>query len=240
MSVIVSYGGGTNSVAMLVGLHERGERPDHIVFADTGGEKPHTYEHILTMQEWCARVGFPPITTVREAVTLEGDLLRTRALPSIVFGFKTCSQRFKIRPVERHIKQIGITEYTTFIGFDADEPQRAKDFPNVRYPLIEWGWGRPECVEAITRAGLEQPGKSACFFCPSSKKAEILELGRRYPALLDRALAMEANAANLTSVKGLGRDFAWNDLVQWDKSQIQLFPESRVEIDCVCYDGESP
>ena len=38
MKTIVSYGGGTNSTAMLVGLWERGERPDAIVFADTGGE----------------------------------------------------------------------------------------------------------------------------------------------------------------------------------------------------------
>ena len=44
--IVVSYGGGTNSVAMLVGLHERGLRPDAIVFADTGGEKPNTYGHM--------------------------------------------------------------------------------------------------------------------------------------------------------------------------------------------------
>jgi len=45
MSFVVSFGGGTNSTAMLVGMWERGERPDAILFADTGGEKPHTYQH---------------------------------------------------------------------------------------------------------------------------------------------------------------------------------------------------
>ena len=42
---VVSYGAGTNSTAMLIGLHERGERPDLILFADTGGERPETYRH---------------------------------------------------------------------------------------------------------------------------------------------------------------------------------------------------
>jgi 3'-phosphoadenosine 5'-phosphosulfate sulfotransferase (PAPS reductase)/FAD synthetase len=63
---VVSYGGGTNSAAMLVGLHEHGERPDAILFADTGAEKPHTYQHLHeVMSPWCARVGFPEITVVK-------------------------------------------------------------------------------------------------------------------------------------------------------------------------------
>ena len=60
----VSYGGGTNSTAMLVGLKNRGITPDAITFADTGGEKPHTLLHVSAMQEWCSAVGFPPITVV--------------------------------------------------------------------------------------------------------------------------------------------------------------------------------
>lgn len=61
---------------------------------------------------------------------------------------------------------------------------------------------------AIERAGLPNPGKSACFFCPASKKHEIRELAKLYPELADRAIAMEDNAA-LDTVKGLGRSFAW-------------------------------
>lgn len=86
--IVLSYGGGTNSTAMLVGLMERGERPDLILFADTGGEKPHTYEHIETMQRWLRAAGWPTITTVRkEGITLERDCLDRKALPSIAYGF---------------------------------------------------------------------------------------------------------------------------------------------------------
>ncbi|HUC76710.1 MAG TPA: hypothetical protein VMS04_15520, partial [Vicinamibacterales bacterium] len=117
------------------------------------------------------------------------------------------------------------------------EWHRAKDHPNERYPLIEWGWGRGECVQAIARVGLPQPGKSACFFCPSSKKIEIFDLRERYPNLMKRALAMEANA-ELTSIKGLGRSFAWADLLTAKDATTDLFSESTVEIACECYDGE--
>lgn len=82
-----------------------------------------------------------------------------------------------------------------------------------RFPLIEWGWYREQCVATILAAGLPVPPKSACFFCPSSKKSEIIQLSRRNPDLYRRALAMEDNAReNLGTVVGLGRHFSWRDV----------------------------
>ena len=40
---VVGYGGGTNSTAMLIGLWQRRIPVDLILFADPGGEQPHTY-----------------------------------------------------------------------------------------------------------------------------------------------------------------------------------------------------
>lgn len=40
--LVVSYGAGVDSTAMLVGFVRRGIHPDYILFADTGGEKPET------------------------------------------------------------------------------------------------------------------------------------------------------------------------------------------------------
>lgn len=234
--IVVSYGGGTNSTAMLVGMWGRGERPDLILFADTGGEKPHTYEHLTKMQEWCFGVDFPPIVTVKSPnETLEQSCLRMKCLPSVAYGFKTCSQRFKKEPQDKYLRSLKIEgPIVKLFGFDADEPHRAKAILGNRYPLIEWGWGRHECEQAIKRAGLPLPGKSACFFCPSSKKEEILDLKRNYPDLFARAIAMEDNA-ELTSVKGLGRSFSWKEFVYGDPRQERLFPE--IEIPCDCYEG---
>lgn len=46
---IVSYGAGMNSTAMLVEMVRRGEECAAVVFADTGGERPETYEHLMNI-----------------------------------------------------------------------------------------------------------------------------------------------------------------------------------------------
>ena len=43
---MVSYGGGVNSTALLVGLHQHRIPVDLILFADTGAEHPHTYAYL--------------------------------------------------------------------------------------------------------------------------------------------------------------------------------------------------
>jgi len=246
---IVSYGGGTNSAAMLVGLHQRGERPDAIVFADTGGEKPHTYGHLWTMQEWCDRVGFPAIQIVRgeqpqqrKDGSLENECLRLGLLPSKAYGFASCSDKWKIDPQERWARRWLANRgeaYMKLIGFHAGEDFRvAKTPPHLakfrRYPLIEWGWDYEDCQREIEREGLPLPGKSACFFCPSTKKTEILQLRQRYPELLARALEIERKAragegpAGATQC-GLGRRLVWVDFLRAHDSQGQLFADGIAE-----------
>ena len=43
---MVSYGGGANSTALLIGLHQHRIPVDLILFADTGAEHPHTYAYL--------------------------------------------------------------------------------------------------------------------------------------------------------------------------------------------------
>jgi hypothetical protein len=212
---VVSYGAGTNSTAMVCEMVRRGEPIAAIVFADTGGERPETYAHVLEFSEWLTARGYPAITTVQQTTkvgnlavaTLEAECLTAKRLPGIAYGFGSCSEKWKQRPFRAWLKRTGWTDVTVCIGFDADEPHRAERGDEYdsgyakRYPLIEWDMGRDECVAAIDAAGLKSPGKSACFFCPSSKAHEISSLPK---ALQDRAIALEANA-DLTTIKGLGR-----------------------------------
>jgi len=248
---IVSYGGGTNSTAMIIECAIRGIELGLIIFADTGGEKDHTYIYKKEFSKWCVDHGLPPITTVQTtnqfgtAITLEQICLNTKALPPIAYGFKSCKEKHKIRPVNKVMnnwqpaKDVWARgeKITKYIGFDLDEAHRIKDYSddkyNIEFPLVDWEMGRDECIETIKEAGLQQPGKSACFFCPSSKVSEIHELKAQYPRLMDRALAIEANA-ELTSIKGLGRNFAWAELLKQDDA---FGYESPIELACGCYDG---
>ena len=64
--IVLCYGAGTNTTAMIVGLAARNIRPDLIVMADTGAERPHTYAHIEIMQEFLRMIEFPKITIVKK------------------------------------------------------------------------------------------------------------------------------------------------------------------------------
>src|SRR3954451_24244868 len=87
--LVVAYGLGVDSTAKLIEFARRGIRPDLILFADTGGEKPETYKYMGVIQPFLQRVGFPEVVTVRykpkRAVyhTLEAQCLHTSTLPSL-------------------------------------------------------------------------------------------------------------------------------------------------------------
>ena len=71
------------------------------------------------------------------------------------------------------------------------------------------------------------------------KHREIRTLYHQHRDLFNRAIAIENNAMpNLTSVKGLGRSWSWQEFVEADKNQTvfcSMFPET--DLPCGCYDG---
>jgi hypothetical protein len=242
--LVVSYGMGVDSTAVLVGLQARGERPDLILFADTGSEKPQTYAYLDIINTWLISVGFPTVTVVKNPRPKAGDkslgeaCKRLSVLPSLAYklGGKAahqCSLVWKRDPQLKFIKTWAPAraaweagELVTFcIGYDAGPRDSCRSYsaegkasPGTRnrFPLIEWNWNREECERQIRAAGLPVPVKSACFFCPASKKHEIVALRDNNPELFADALEMErlAIARGLRNMKGLGTSFSWSDFVQ--------------------------
>lgn len=233
---IVAYGMGVDSTAMLIGMQQRGERPDLILFADTGSEKPETYEYLPVINEWLAGVGFPLVTVVKNPRPVSGDkslgeaCMRLKVLPALAYGQHQCALVWKRDPQMAFIKtwQPAIDakargEAITFcIGYDAGgrdqkraygaQGKAADGFIN-RFPLIEWGWDREACEREILAAGLPIPIKSACFFCPASKKSEVDWLKAFHPELAAEAVKMEqfAKERGLRNIKGLGRSWSWEE-----------------------------
>jgi len=260
---VASYGGGVNSTAMLIGMCQRGDPVDLILFADPGNEKPETYAFIQKFGAWLNAQRMPRIITVRkttkrpgrvfragETLTLERYCLGMGTIPSVAYGFKTCSLKFKREPQEEFIGKWGPARrawesgqlVSKMIGFDADEQHRGQPYSDDKYinqyPLIEWGWGRDECRSAIRSVGLCIPPKSSCFFCPNMKSREIFELRDHHPELLSRALNLEASA-NYTgaSIRGLARDVKWAEILDRDARQLDLLDVKEPSVPCECYDG---
>ena len=98
--VVLAYGIGVDSTAMLLELVARGEKPDLVLTADTGSEKPATYAYLDVIRPWMAAHGidfricryepqrfkhWPPYATLVE------NVLTDATLPSISLGRHTCS-----------------------------------------------------------------------------------------------------------------------------------------------------
>lgn len=229
--LVVAYGAGVDSTAMLVGMVARGIKPDAILFADVGGEKTETYAYLPVINAYLSAAGFPCVTVVKYQpknfkhyppyASLEENCLTNGTLPSEAFGFGSCSQKWKAAPQKTWLQNWAPAaecwasggKVLRAIGFDdscADQKRtyRAESIADERfeywYPLQEWHWDRAECMRQIAAAGLPIPLKSSCFFCPNMAPAEV----RALPAeKLRRIVLMEARAKpRLTKIDGLWRN----------------------------------
>jgi hypothetical protein len=201
--LVVAYGMGVDSTAMLIGLAQRGVRPDLILFADTGGEKPETYLYAPVFRQWLRDVDFPQMEVVRYEPpiapydSLYGNCWHNQTLPGLAFGRKSCSIKWKAEPQERRVRtwlpareawNAGL-KVKKLLGFEAGEEYRRYgdrgDDPRYDhwYPLMDWGWDRETCQRVIADAGLPVPVKSACWYCPAMKKPELVnEIAFFYPS----------------------------------------------------------
>lgn len=110
----VAYGLGVDSTAMLVGYHQRGIRPDLIIFSDVGAEREATYAYLPIINAWLRKVGFPEVTVVRYRAknfkhfpayhTIEENILTNVSLPAIAYGGHTCSSKWKIAPQDEFME----------------------------------------------------------------------------------------------------------------------------------------
>lgn len=98
----VSYGMGVDSTAMLVEMVKRGVRPDVIQFANTGAELPETYAYLPVINEYLRAHSYPEVTVVRKNskyASLYENCLGNETLPSLAFGKKGCSLKWKVDPM---------------------------------------------------------------------------------------------------------------------------------------------
>ena len=90
----------------------------------------------------------------------------------------------------------------TYIGFAADEKERAKKIKKetgtFKFPLIEIGWTESDCMEWCKENELLSPTYSfsfrdGCWFCPYQTIDQLRILRNRYPKLWGKLLEWNAN-----------------------------------------------
>lgn len=109
---MVSLGMGVDSVAGTIALVKMGAIPDLIIFADTGAERPETYDYIGTLEAWLQRECGRSITVCKYTPpkapyeTLEGEVLTNGILPGIALGVASCSIKWKQNAIHDYVRGV--------------------------------------------------------------------------------------------------------------------------------------
>lgn len=201
----LSFGGGVNSVALMLWLIEH-DIEFEAVFADHGGDYPETYEYVdMLMDKGYEITVLKPRYNIRGIERdIYGECYEYKMCPG---SHRWCTSKYKVIPIKNYVSK----PCFLFLGIAAEEAHRAKrnkeyEFGIIRdYPLIDHNINRQGCVEIIKRHGLPVPPKSGCFFCPFQKASEIRELYHRCDDLFDRALELEKRNIEYNKQKGKPR-----------------------------------
>jgi hypothetical protein len=227
--VVLAYGVGVDSTALLIEKVARAEKIDLVLTADTGVEKPATYAYLDVIRPWMDARGirhevvsyipkrfkhWPPYYGLLEMC------LTNATLPSKSLGGSSCSLKYKKAPQDAFLAtwQPAIDAWgrgqrvRRLIGYDAGprDTLRANHALSIddplyecEYPLRQWGWDRDTCTARIVAEGLPVPPKSACWLCIANRPQEIRDLPRWCLRLI---VLVEARAApRLHTVEGLWR-----------------------------------
>lgn len=212
---VVSLGAGIQSTTLVL-LAARGAitpMPDAAIFADTGAEPKAVYAHL----NWLCESGRLPFPVHRvTAGDLGAALLagQSNARPPLYVKNENgsrgmlrrqCTGDFKIDPIEKRIRLLlGLRHrqrwpktavVEQWLGISTDEASRMKPSRRpaivARWPLIERGMSRRDCIAWLTRNDYPIPPKSACTFCPFRSDHEWRQLRDSDPDGWAEAVAVD-------------------------------------------------
>jgi hypothetical protein len=191
--LVVKFGGGVNTWALLVLLRRQGRTPKAIVMADPGDEWPETIAYRDGVGRlWLERVGFPPVMVVsraseagyrrrevRKTETLLEECERLGSPPSAAYGMKRCSLTYKAEPsfwwLERQPwaarERAEGRRIAVAIGYDTSEPRRYEGKTEFTWRKAERDFSYPEYP--LVEAGMD---REAC-------EAMIVDEGLPVPAV---------------------------------------------------------
>jgi hypothetical protein len=185
----------STTLALMAAHGEIGPMPDCAVFADTEGEPGAVYEHlrwltsanVLPYPVYSVGNGnlWKSASTLRRTKDGKKTYLKT-GIPVFTLEDKTqgrgnrqCTSDFKIDPINRQLRELLAVKRVkrgspilaeVLIGISTDEADRMKMSPHRwirnRWPLVEKGMSRRDCLEWMAARNYPVPPRSACTFCP--------------------------------------------------------------------------
>ena len=205
MTIVWSYGGGTQTAAIAVLIHQgKLPVPDVAVIADTKREIQSTWDYLdEVIQPLLNDVGVTVQVASHDFATVDlyahnGDMLVPAYTTSQGSGKLPtyCSNEWKKHVVRRWLRQNDINDCDVWLGISTDEVERMKPsglkwYRHV-YPLIEIvPTSRVACATIVTNYGLPAPPKSRCWMCPNQSPLMWSDMRKEWPREFQKAVAFE-------------------------------------------------
>lgn len=198
-------GGGVQSTA-IAALICNGTlpKPDFAWIVDVGWEKTSTFNYMHdTLIPKLAEVGVA-LNIIKTTDYFDNALFDNAGyikIPlylkkdGIVLKCKTrCSGKWKQQVARKWLRSQGVKRCDTWVGISLDEKRRMNTSPvkwnQNKYPLVEMGIRREDCIDLVARSGWPKPEHTACFICPNQNDFQWLMTKESYPE--DWKIAVEA------------------------------------------------
>ena len=231
----ISLGAGVQSTVLAL-MADRGEyglpKPDVAVFADTGWEPPHVYEHLDWLE---SQLSFEVVRVnngnLRENImkgvspegrpylTIPAFLVNPDGSPAL--ASRQCTSQYKIKPIHDYLRQrLGLQHgrrapkaiyAEVWMGISKDEELRAKpsreEWIESWFPLVELQFSRGQLLNWFQKNYPDRYlPRSSCIGCPYHTNAEWKWLRDHDPESFKDAVVVDHALRNNTVVKnGISR-----------------------------------
>lgn len=210
--IALSMGWGLQSWT-LAAMSALGELPkvDVAVHSDTTHEREATYTFAAEWTPWLEQRGVKVVTVHNQA---------RGGTDAVIGGSKTpipahtinagkdgrinrqCTSDWKIQPIRRYLQAHRQGQpVELWLGITVDEWHRAKDadvqYITHKFPLLEMGMSRQDCITWLDAKGLPSPGKSSCSFCPFLNRKAWQQMKRENGADWQHAVEVDAAIRNV-------------------------------------------
>lgn len=235
---ILSLGAGVQSsaLALMAAAGEVTPMPTCAVFADTQAEP----ESVYTWLDWLeTQLPFPVRRVTKGNLTKMALTIRDRKdgtgqwAKSVIPAYiknpdgsrgilqRQCTYDYKMLPLIKETKRIiGRTgNAVQWIGISLDEIHRMKPSRDAsivhRWPLVELGMKRHDCLRWMDANGFPKPPRSACVYCPYHSDGEWRRLRDEEPDAFAQAVAFDLDYRNVKIKTGntRGLPYLHNSLV---------------------------
>lgn len=213
---VISLGAGVQSsvMALMAAKGEVGPIPDCAIFADTQWEPKEVYTHL----DWLETQLPFPVYRVTAGNIREDHLEVARngraeskmgTMPFFIknagIGRRQCTSTYKIDPVRKKVRELlGVqrkirvpknVQVEMWMGISTDEIQRLKEARDKwmvhRWPLIEAGMSRNDCLQWFFREHGQNLPSSSCVGCPFHSNAEWRRIRDNMPEAFQNVVGFE-------------------------------------------------